>query len=175
MWADGPVEEVVDRIRQRVGPNEPLFFTYGEELENFARGVLARFNRIFYTLIGLTGLLGGLAVANLMVSSVLERHRELLLLRASGASARQLGRVVVCDGLVLSTLGIGFGVPLGIALAAPMADILTEAFGWTVTFVVPWLRISALAACGLAGTLLMGIYPARLARRPVGRVTLAFE
>ncbi len=175
IWFRGQAEKGIESVRAEVGPNEPLVFVYGDALLHNTRMFLARFNSVFYSLFGLTGILGGIALAALSFSSVLERQREFLLLRAAGACRAQLSRMVLCDALVLAALGVLLGVLVGLCVAGPLVDAVGGSFGWTLALSIPTTRVVALSIAAIAGALLVAAYPARLAARAVARVPLLVE
>jgi putative ABC transport system permease protein len=173
LWHDGQIDELIARIRERLPPDEPLFFVHGEALEQAARRTLARFDPILYALFGLTGVLGGFAVASMSFSSLLRRRREFALLHAAGAGPSDLFLLVLLEALLLVASGVILGVLAGLALAGPLTSILTGAFGWTLEFVIPAGRVTALCSAMLGVTMLLAVLPARLiARVPAERPAL---
>jgi putative ABC transport system permease protein len=173
LWHDGSIAELIARIRERLPPDEPLFFVHGEALEQAARRTLARFDPILYALFGLTGVLGGFAVASMSFSSLLRRRREFALLHAAGAGPSDLFLLVLLEALLLVASGVILGVLAGLALAGPLTSILTGAFGWTLEFVIPAGRVTALCSAMLGVTMLLAVLPARLiARVPAERPAL---
>lgn len=172
VWYDGPADRGIQQMRARVPSDEALFFVPADGVSEQIHRVLQRFNSVFYSLFALTGLLGGVAVASMVFGSVVERRRELGLLRAQGADTRQLTEIVLWDALLVVTSALVLGTVIGLLLALPLADALTEAFGWTLTTVVPMQRVGALVGAMLLGTLVVSIYPARLAARTSTRALL---
>jgi predicted lysophospholipase L1 biosynthesis ABC-type transport system permease subunit len=67
-------------------------------------------------LAGVLALVAVTALAYQLSSSVRERRRELALLRTLGFSSGQLRRTIVSHGLLLATIAVAIGVPLGLAL-----------------------------------------------------------
>jgi putative ABC transport system permease protein len=55
-----------------------------------------------------------LALANTLGINVLERTREIGMMRAVGATRRQVRRMIVAESLLLSAMGIAFGILAGI-------------------------------------------------------------
>jgi putative ABC transport system permease protein len=104
-------------------------------------------------------LVGGVGVANTMVISVLERRAEIGLRRSLGATRGQIRLQFLAEALLLSTLGGGGGVLLGIAVTTGYAAYQS----WPA--VVPaWATAGALAATVVIGGL-AGLYPAIRAAR----------
>ncbi len=117
-------------------------------------------------------LVAALGIANTMVMSVLERTREIGIMKAVGASAAQLQSMFVLEGALIGLTGGGFGLllawgacKLGDAWIRSLASgtvgvKLTEAI-----FVFPgWLFLTVLGFA-LVVTTLAAIYPARRAAR----------
>jgi putative ABC transport system permease protein len=64
-------------------------------------------------LIGVTGVVAGLGVVNAMLASVAERRREIGMLRAVGATRRQVGRLILAEAAMLGALAALIGTALG--------------------------------------------------------------
>jgi putative ABC transport system permease protein len=92
-------------------------------------------------------------LVNAITMAILERTREIGMLRSVGARARDVRRILATEGLVVSILGWALGVPLGYALARALGWAAGEAVGLKITFVFPVLYI----AIALAGTVLLAL------------------
>jgi putative ABC transport system permease protein len=104
-------------------------------------------------------LVGGVGVANTMIISVLERRAEIGLRRSLGATPGQIRLQFVAESLVLSAIGGGGGVLLGIVVTAGYAATRD----WPG--VVPaWAQAGGLGATLVIG-MLAGVYPAIRASR----------
>jgi putative ABC transport system permease protein len=99
---------------------------------------------------------GALAVLNTLVISVIERRRELGILRAVGTSGRQLARVVVTEAAAMSVVGAAVGLPFGILFQALSVRGEAAAQGLPIEFsIVPspaLLAVSVAVAMALAGS-----------------------
>lgn len=118
-------------------------------------------------------------VFNTMLVSVMERTRELGVLRAIGFSGGQIFRMVTWEGLWLGTLGVAVGLlvwwPLyavlserGIdmsSLVPPNSEIAGVAMSPVMTVKIRATRLLFICGICLAATLLAGLYPARRASR----------
>ena len=115
---------------------------------------------------------GGIGVMNTMVMSVLERTREIGILQAVGWGKRMILRQVLTEGLVLSLLGGGIGIVLGVLTVEIIHSI--DAFAWLAGHYTAGLFGRALAVAvgmGLLGTL----YPAFRASRITPIEALRYE
>jgi putative ABC transport system permease protein len=131
------------------------------------RAANAALDRLLLGLGSVALLVGGVGVANTMVISVLERRAEIGLRRSLGATKGQIRGQFLAESLVLSALGGGGGVVLGVA--ATMAYASTQ--GWPA--VVPaWATVGGLAATLCIGAV-AGLYPAVRAARMAPTEALA--
>jgi putative ABC transport system permease protein len=123
---------------------------------------LARIFGLFDALAVVAVIVAALGMVNTLTMGVLERVRELGLLRAIGMSRGQATRIVVVEAALLGIVGVVLGSAAGLAVGAVMlylAGGLAQAAG------VPWLPIGIAAALGLLLPILASIYPSRMAAR----------
>ena len=117
---------------------------------------------IFYVLLGLAVIVSLFGIVNTLALSVLERTRELGLLRAVGMSRRQVRRMVRHESVVTALIGGVLGIAIGLFLAA-LATVALSGEG--LRFAVPVGSLIAFAVvAGIAGVL-AAIGPARRASR----------
>ena len=134
-----------------------------QEFAEEQKGQINLFLRMIYGLLGLSVLIAILGVINTLALSVIERTREIGLLRAIGLSRRQLRSMIRLESIVIAVfgalLGLGMGLAFGVTLMQPLKDE-----GLTVV-VVPWLTLLAfVVAAGVVGVL-AALFPARRAAK----------
>ena len=107
---------------------------------------------------GISLLVGGIGVMNIMLVSVTERTREIGIRRAVGARASDIVRQFVTEALTLSLFGglVGVGLGVAVALAVDGREIGGQEM---TTLIQPWSIIAAFAVAGGVG-LVSGSYPA---------------
>jgi putative ABC transport system permease protein len=108
-------------------------------------------------------LIAVLGVVNTLVLSVIERTRELGLLRAVGMSRRQVRRMVRLESVVISVYGAALGLALGTLLGFGLVGAL-ESEGIT-TVVVPGGQLVAYLVLGAVIGVVAAAFPARRAGR----------
>lgn len=105
-----------------------------------------------------------LGVATTLLTLILERKREISMLRLVGADRRQVRKMVVIEaglmGLVSQSIGLAVGLLLSMLL---MYVINVQSFGWTIQFHLPLGFLIQSSILILIATALSGIYPARRA------------
>jgi putative ABC transport system permease protein len=111
-----------------------------------------------------------LGAANSLLALVLDRRRELGLLRYLGAPAGQVRRMILTEAAFLGLLAMLLGLPLGFALSLVLIFVVNrQSFGWTIQFHPPAALLLGALALVWCVTVLAGLYPARVAAalRPV--------
>jgi putative ABC transport system permease protein len=105
-----------------------------------------------------------LGAANSLLALVLDRRRELGLLRYLGASAPQVRGMILAEAGLLGALAIVLGLALGLALSALLIFVVNkQSFGWTIQFHTPYALLGAALALVWIVTVAAAWYPARVA------------
>lgn len=150
-----------------------------ETAGSFRESYAAQFNNLVVLLMALaalTALVGGLGLANTMALNVLERSREIGILRSMGAGRPLLRRLVLAEGLAIA---IASGL-IGIALSLPLTAILDRVMGGTLLGSPLSFAFAPGAAVGwMALVVVIGLVscwvPAESAARMTVRAALAYE
>ena len=103
-----------------------------------------------------------LGLANALSINVIERTREIGMLRAIGARRRQVKRMIVAESLLLSLMGIALGAVSGIMLSFVMTGVL-EFAGLHIPYSFPAAGLITAIAAGLICGILAALIPARRA------------
>ena len=116
-------------------------------------------------LVAVALIIGGIGVTNTMAMAVLERARELALMSAVGWSPRQVGSLVLLEGVAVSVIGASIGLVIGAYGANGLADALDV--GSVVKPAVTAWSMGRGLIIGVAIGVLGGLYPAwRVSRLP---------
>lgn len=150
-----------------------------ETAAGYRNGYKAQFNNLvvlLMSLAGLTALVGGLGLANTMALNVLERSREIGILRSMGAGRPLLRRLVLAEGLAVALISAFFGV----LLALPLTLILDRVMGGTLLgSPLSFAFAPGAAAAWLGLVVVIGLVaswlPAEGAARMTIRAALAYE
>jgi len=109
-----------------------------------------------------------LGVAGTLLTLVLERRRELSLLRLTGANQRQVRRMVIIEAALIGAVSQGIGLAVGFALSMVLIYVINvQSFGWTIQFHVPLAFLIQASIAVVIATSIAGIYPARRAAQLV--------
>ncbi|MEJ7584808.1 MAG: FtsX-like permease family protein [Acidimicrobiales bacterium] len=118
----------------------------------------------FLVLLALSVVIGFFGIANTLALSVIERTRELGLLRAVGMERRQMKSMVRWEAVLIALLGTFLGVVIGIIGGAALADVATSDIPGS-TIAIPWITLLIFGlVAGLFGVI-AAIFPARRAAR----------
>jgi putative ABC transport system permease protein len=117
---------------------------------------------MLYALLGLAVIVAFFGIVNTLALSVVERTRELGLLRAVGMTRRQARRMIRYESVITASIGVTLGIGLGILGSALIVAALSRA-GLAFSIPVGSLVVFALA-CTLAGVV-AAVFPARRAAR----------
>jgi putative ABC transport system permease protein len=143
---------------------EPYVLSSRQDMATSLRASTADFRAITALIAAVALFVGAFLIFNTLSMTVTERIRELGLLRAAGATRRQLARFVLFQAGVLGVAGSALGLAVGAGLALVMAQYV-RAVG-SIPFDAPDLGLSAVlisVGIGLLVTLAASIEPARRA------------
>jgi len=143
-----------------------------ERIQGAVADALARVFSVFDALAIVAVIVAALGIVNTLTMSVVERIRELGLLRAIGMSRRQAMRMVIVEAGVLGVVGVVLGSLAGLAIGALLLA-LGRGLGPVAGF--PWLPIELAAVLGLVLPVVAAIYPSRMAARVSIVDALEFE
>jgi putative ABC transport system permease protein len=116
-----------------------------------------------YALLGLAVVIAVLGIVNTLALSVIERTREVGLLRAVGLSRRQLRLMVRLEAVIVAVLGAVLGVAMGVAFGVALQRAIADE-GIDVLD-IPWLRLALFVALAAVAGVLAAVLPARRAAR----------
>ncbi|MHC4409242.1 MAG: ABC transporter permease [Planctomycetota bacterium] len=161
--------QAVDRMLSRFHKKQDYKVSVPLALLRQAEETKRTFNIVLGSIAGISLLVGGIGIMNIMLASVTERTREIGIRRAVGAKRRQIVGQFLVETLVLSVLGGLLGIGLGVAvpwLIETLADMPTR--------VTPWSVMLAVGISGAVGVL-FGLYPAVRAAKVDPIVALRHE
>ncbi len=161
----GP-EAVRDELLRAMAPDQRVFIHTNASLR---REVLRIFDATFaitYALEIIAILVAIMGVAGTLLTLILERRREIAMLRLVGAGRRQVRRMVVIEAVMIGAASQGVGLLVGVLLSLVLVFVINyQSFGWSIQFHMPWAFLARMTLAVLLATALAGLYPARLASR----------
>ena len=148
--------EALLRQRHRIPPGGDLDFQMRsqEEIASAQDAQMKILRTLLLSIAGVSLLIGGIGIMNIMLVSVTERTREIGIRMAIGAKGRHVLMQFLFEAVTLSIVGGTIGVALGIGFSSLFAKVL----GWPI-IVSP---ASVILSFGVAGTVgvIFGFFPA---------------
>ncbi len=119
--------------------------------------------RIIYALLGLAIVIAVMGIVNTLALSVVERTREIGLLRAVAFTRPQVRRMIRLEAVLISLLGALLGIVVGVLLGWVLQRTQTDK--GVVALVIPWGRLALFVALAAVIGVLAAWWPARRASR----------
>ncbi len=126
---------------------------------------LQAFNTILYFFAAIALFVGGFLIFNSFSMTVLQRTREIGMLRTLGATRGRITGSVLREAALLGTIGAVLGVGLGVGLAVALIALVRAADFPVGELVITWYAPIAAVATGLLAAVLGALQPARRAGR----------
>ena len=159
--SDKAIDELTAILRQnhniRPGDEDDFNIRSQEELSWMMSSTSDLMTVLLACIAGISLLVGGIGIMNIMYVSVTERTREIGLRMSIGAKGRHILWQFLIEAVIISVMGGIIGVLLGVGTAAAIKYIA----GWPV-FVQPYSVILSFAVCTVTG-IFFGWYPAKKA------------
>ncbi len=157
---------VRDEIERALGDRYDLRVATNAELRGIIMKLVDDFFSLLYALLFIAVGVGVLGVVGTLLAQVLERTREIGILRATGASRGQVVGAVVLEAALLGVSGVALGIPAGLLMGRVFVQVIgVQTTGWTFPTVFPVAIALATAAASIAFAALGGVWPARRASR----------
>ncbi|MDR1789434.1 MAG: ABC transporter permease [Opitutaceae bacterium] len=163
-------QEVTELLKQRRKGREPDFTVRTQlELAEMATSTATTLTLFLGVVAGISLIVGGIGIMNIMLVSVTERTREIGIRLAIGAHDSDIRMQFLIEAMILSFMGGTLGILLGVGAS----QLLSHLNGWTVITSPFWVVVSFLFSGGVG--VLFGFYPAHKAARLDPIEALRFE
>ncbi|MFL6155117.1 MAG: ABC transporter permease [Marmoricola sp.] len=153
------VHKALDKVAK------PIPLVEVNDKEGFAKSIRGQVNQLLFMIYGLLALaiiIAIIGIVNTLGLSVLERTREIGLLRSMGMTRRQLRRTITLESVAIAVLGAVLGLSLGLVYGVLLQRVLKKDL--TVLF-VPFGQLVAFALVAVVVGVLAAVIPAVRASR----------
>lgn len=166
---DGADPEVVrSEMLAAMDEGHRAFIFSNQTLRNEVLRIFDSTFAITYALELIAIIVAMLGVAGTLLTLVLERRRELSLLRLTGADRRQVRTMVIIEAALIGAVSQGIGLTMGFALSMVLIYVINvQSFGWTIQFHLPTAFLIQSSIAVVVATAIAGVYPARRAAQLV--------
>jgi putative ABC transport system permease protein len=148
-----PVETIADSINQNISGVRALAVKQVAETE---MGMIDKISKFMLALAGITLVIGAFGVVNTMMTSVHERIKDIGIMRAVGASRRQIIKAFIYEAVVIGIAGGAVGYLAGTLAAYAVGPLVFE--GTTISYMPQYLPLSLALAVFVA--VIAAVYPA---------------
>ena len=158
--------ENVRKLIQEIAAGSHVLIFSNRDLRAEAIRIFDRTFAITYALEAVAVFVAVMGIAGALLALVIDRRRELGLLRFLGASAQQIRKLILVEAGLLGLLANLVGFVLGYLLSLILVFVINkQSFGWTIRFHWPVAILFAALSVVFLATVLAGLYPARVAVR----------
>ena len=162
---DGMIDEYNDQVR---ADGEGTEIQYTDIVGTMMSSVTDIVNSITYILVAFVAI--SLVVSSIMIGiityiSVLERTKEIGILRAIGASKKDVSRVFTAETLIIGFASGVFAIAFTVAALVPINQIIFQVAGVADLAHLPWQSAGVLIAISMGLTIVAGMAPSRMAAK----------
>ncbi len=185
-WAAVAAEEHTPEARRQLVRNlreaykvHGIETSYLQTADDMREENLSGFEIVMILLLGmaaLTAAVGGIGMASTMSINVVERRREIGVMRSTGATSSAIAAIFVAEGVLVGVLSCLFAVPISVPSSRLFSDVVGDAlfslpfdFVYSISGVGFWLLIVVVLSA------LASLWPALRATRVSVREALAYE
>jgi putative ABC transport system permease protein len=161
---DADADTVREQLLDSFGDRYRVFIFTNSALRNEVLRIFDSTFAITWALEVIAIFVAIVGVASTLLTLILERRREIALLRLVGADCHQVRRMVIIEAAIMGGVSQIIGIAVGLLLSLVLIYVINvQSFGWTIQFHLPVLFLIQSSALILIATALSGIYPARRA------------
>ncbi|WP_315092921.1 FtsX-like permease family protein [uncultured Cellulomonas sp.] len=172
--ADGvSTAQLQDAVAQTVAPYVVVSVLTREEFVSSIADQVNQVLVILYALLGLSVVIAVLGIVNTLALSVIERTREIGLLRAVGLGRLQLAGTVTIESVLTAVFGTVLGLVVGVALASTLPTLFADE--GLSTLVIPWGSLAGMLVLAVVVGVLAAVWPASRAARMKVLDAVAYE
>jgi putative ABC transport system permease protein len=170
------VDGIVRGLREELQPRYSVEIMNNEQLRD---SVLAIFNKTFaitYAIELISIIVSMIGVITTLLTLVLEKKRDISIIRYLGGSWSQIQRVLILSAGTIGLTGILLGMIMGPLMSIILIEVVNKiSFGWEIHLRVPVLYLSAVILLLFLTTLSAGLIPARVAKKIDPKRFISFE
>ncbi len=166
----------VHDLKERLSDRYSLEIMNNEDLRRKVLGIFDRTFAITYAIELIALIVSLMGVVNTLLALVLERKREISVIRYLGGTWGQIRDMLLIAASIIGVSGIIWGALLGALMSVIFIDVINAiSFGWEIRFRIPALHLSFVMAALFLATLAASLLPAKVARQIDPKRFVSFE
>jgi putative ABC transport system permease protein len=153
-------DRTIDRLQAALSDKYQLEFSTNQQLRLEAIRIFDSTFAITYSLEAIAISVSALGVISMLLTLVLDRRRELSILRLIGATRSQVRRMLVIEAVTIGSVAQVIGILVGVGLSFVLIYVINvQSFGWTIQYHFPagFVAQTTVLIPVLSG--LVGLYP----------------
>jgi putative ABC transport system permease protein len=151
-------------ILRQLGKDHRILITSNKELRDRILKIFDQTFAITYALEIIAVLVAILGVMNTLLTSIMERKRELAIVRVLGSTQTQMQKIILYEGFLISLIGISLGLAASLLLSQILIHAINkQSYGWTIFLHPSWIGLFQAAVLVLLASLLSAYLPAKQA------------
>jgi putative ABC transport system permease protein len=167
IWVKGKPGVDADTLRSQLEDvTAPYLIAQIQDREQFKNAISSQIDQMMitlYALLGLSLVIAVLGIINTLALSVVERKREIGMLRAVGMARAQVRRSIYLESTYIAVFGALLGAVLGLAIGVPL--VRTLAYWGLEGVVIPWSLIGGTLVGAAVVGVVAALWPAVTAAR----------
>ncbi|GAA4969562.1 FtsX-like permease family protein [Yinghuangia aomiensis] len=156
-------EQVSEAVKKTLDPYPQFKVRDQSDYKDQVKGQINFLLYLIYALLGLTIIIAILGVVNTLALSVVERTREIGLMRAIGASRRQIKRMIKLEAIAIAVFAALIGLALGLTWGVVTQRLLAN-YGLELLS-LPWVSLISMVVAAAVIGLLAALMPGRRAAK----------
>ena len=156
---------IASEIEARVGYKTVSWQEQSEDLMN----TLTIRNIIMYTVVSAVLIVAAFGIYNVISTVVMEKHRDIAILKSIGCHASDIEQIFLLQGVVLGIVGNLFGIPLGVLFMSALMQVRFKPPGSSELVQMPiswsWVQFAIAAAFAMCAAIAAAYLPARKGAR----------
>ena len=168
-WVSSQVDRYLEAVYDTIEGKPRFVVRRAEENIQTTNRVFDVVTTVITLIAGISLVVGGIGIMNIMLVTVTERTREIGIRKALGARRRDILAQFLIESIIICLIGGGLGIVLGVGITA----VVSVVQGWE--YLLPWFAIAVGLVVSISIGLFFGIYPAIKAARLDPVVALSKE
>jgi putative ABC transport system permease protein len=149
-------------IRNKLKRSQEIFITSNRELRQEILRIFDQTFSITYALQVVAIVVAIFGIVNTLILLVMERERDIGVLKAVGASNQQVQRMTLLEAGLMGLISFVLGAVNGVLLSLLLIFVINkQSFGWTIQFSVPVAMFGKTLILVIVCALVAGLFPAR--------------
>ena len=173
---DTALNQFIPRLKERLLPAYSLEIWNNRELRDKVMDIFNTSFAITYAIEFISIMVSLIGVITALLSLVIERKREISIIRYLGASWKQIQQTLMLSAGIIGITGIILGTLLGSLMSMILIRVVNKiSFGWEIHFRIPLIILVTILIIVFLTTVFAGYLPSKVARKIDPRKFVSFE